>query len=138
MSRTTTAQDITRIAMGAALAGAGITHLTVAREEFKNQVPPWMPFDTDAVVLASGVGEIALGTALALAPEKLRPLAGCAAAGFFAAIFPGNLAQYTERRNAFGLDTDKKRFGRLFFQPVLIGLALWSAGTIAKKRKRLF
>ncbi|MDE1155438.1 MAG: hypothetical protein PW735_06865 [Acidobacteriaceae bacterium] len=133
MPKTSTSQTVSRIALGAALAGAGITHLTVARKEFKAQVPPWMPLDTDTVVLASGAAEIALGTALALAPEKLRPLAGCAAAGFFAAIFPGNLAQHRNRRNAFGLDTDGKRLTRLLFQPALIALALWSTGATNRK-----
>ncbi|MDE1161377.1 MAG: hypothetical protein PW792_05450 [Acidobacteriaceae bacterium] len=131
--KTTPTQKATRIALGAALAGAGITHLTIARKEFKAQVPPWMPLDTDTVVLASGAAEIALGAALALAPEKLRPLVGCAAAGFFAAIFPGNIAQYRERRDAFGLDTDTKRFTRLFFQPALIALSLWATGSTNRK-----
>ncbi|UZJ63355.1 hypothetical protein OKW96_12610 [Sphingobacterium sp. KU25419] len=41
-------------------------------------------------------------------------------------MFPGNIAQYVEKRDDFGLDTNAKRFARLFFQPVLIAWALSS------------
>lgn len=120
-----------RLALGAALAGAGVSHLTTAREEFQAQVPAWVPLDEDVVVLASGVVEIGLGAALLAAPRRWRPAVGLAAAGFFVAIFPGNIAQYTEGVDAFGLDTDTKRFVRLFFQPVLIALALWSTEALS-------
>ena len=53
-----------RFLLGAALIYAGISHLTFARTEFQAQVPPWLPFDADFVVLASGVVEITLGLAL--------------------------------------------------------------------------
>ena len=130
---TSTAQDVARIGLGLTLMFAGTSHLTFARKPFKAQVPPWMPMDTDKVVLLSGLGEIALGATLLAAPEKLRPVAGCAAAGFFAAIFPGNIAQYQHHRSAFGLDTDEKRLTRLFFQPALIAWALWSTGAVGRR-----
>jgi uncharacterized membrane protein len=98
-------------------------------------VPPWLPLAPDTVVLQSGVAEIALGAALALLPIQ-KPLPGCVAAGFFAAIFPGNIAQYQHHRNAFGLDTDTKRLARLFFQPALIAWALWSTGALNKSKPR--
>ena len=123
---TSTAQDAARIALGVALAFAGTSHLTFAREEFKAQVPDWVPLDKDTVVLQSGIAEIALGSALVLAPQDKRALVGTIAAAFFTAVFPGNVAQYTHRRNAFGLDTDKKRLTRLLFQPALIAWALWA------------
>lgn len=71
------------------------------------------------------MAEIALGAAL-LASRERRPLVGNLAGAFFAAVFPGNVAQYVNRRDGFGLDTDRKRPVRLFFQPALIGLAIWS------------
>ena len=77
-------------------------------------------------MLASGVVEIALGAALLLSSR--RALLGWVVAGFFVVIFPGNIAQWIEGTDAFGLDTDTKRFVRLFFQPVLIAAALWSTG----------
>ena len=129
---TTAAQDVARVALGATLVFAGVSHLTFARKPFKAQVPPWMPAKVDDVVLGSGMAEIATGVALLAAPKTLRPLVGCAAAGFFTAIFPGNIAQWQHRRSAFGLDTDEKRFGRLFGQPLLVAWALWSTGAVSK------
>ena len=77
----TPARTIGRIFLGASLVFAGVSHLTVAREEFQAQVPESLPLDPETTVLAS---------------------------------------------DGFGLDTDMKRFVRLFFQPVLVALALWS------------
>ena len=116
---------IAQAALGAAMVAAGTGHLTVQREEFQNQVPPWVPISEDLTVLLSGVVEIGLGAALlATWKQPRRALAGAALAAFYVAIFPGNIAQYTEHRDAFGLDTDAKRAVRLLFQPVLIAWAL--------------
>ncbi|WP_405217788.1 hypothetical protein [Agrococcus sp. Ld7] len=119
-----------RLALGGALMFAGISHLTFAREDFRAQVPHIVvelaPLDEDGVVLVSGVVEVVLGSAIAFAPRRIRPLVGSAAAAFFATVFPGNVAQWINHRDAFGLDTDERRFGRLFFQPVLMAWALWS------------
>ena len=123
------ARTIARLALGGALVFAGVSHLTVARQEFQAQVPDWVPVDPDTTVVASGVAEIALGSALVLAPRGLRPWVGAAAAAFFVAVFPGNISQWVRRRDGFGLDTDEKRFGRLFFQPALVAWAWWSTRT---------
>lgn len=114
------------VLLGSALIFAGISHLTFARKPFRAQVPDWVPLSKDDTVAYSGIVEIALGAALIAAPEKYRSVTGQIAAGFFVAVFPGNIAQYTGHRNAFGLDTDKKRLTRLFFQPLLVGWALKS------------
>ena len=116
-----------RWSLGAALLGAGIGHLTTLREEFQAQVPDWFPIDADVVVVASGIVEIALGLALLLVGRH-RVIVGTVAAGFFVVIFPGNVAQWVEGVDAFGLDTDTKRFARLFFQPVLVVWALTATG----------
>lgn len=121
------ASNAVRIALGAAMVGAGVAHLTVAREEFQAQVPSWFPVGEDATVLASGAVEIGLGAAFIALPRKRRTV-GMLLAAFFVAIFPGNIAQYVEHRDAFGLDTDTKRFVRLFFQPVLVAAALFGGG----------
>lgn len=118
------ARTAARLLLGGALVFAGISHLTFARKDFQAQVPEWVPIDEDTTVLASGVVEIALGAALASGVK--RTTVGNLAAAFFTAIFPGNLSQWLNRRDAFGLDTDSRRFTRLFFQPVLIAWALWS------------
>ncbi len=109
------------------LAFAGTSHLTFARAEFIAQVPKVLPFSVDFVVVASGVVEIALGLALLLL-RRWRVPVGLVVATFFIAIFPGNISQYLNHVSAFGLDTDTKRFARLFFQPLLVAWALWSTG----------
>ena len=121
-----------QVLLGAALIYAGITHLTTNRTEFQAQVPTWVPFSADFVVLASGVVEIALG--IALASLQYRRQVGWLTAAFFIAIFPGNISQYVNGIDAFGLDTDQARLTRLFFQPVLVLWALWACGVIRRSR----
>ena len=128
----TTGRRVLQAMLGVALVGAGVAHLTSAREEFRAQVPAWFPVDEDLVVVVSGVVEILLGAALlaVLLPAlaRWRVAVGVVVAGFFVAVFPGNVAQFTEHRDAFGLDTDAARGVRLLFQPVLVAAALWSTG----------
>ena len=119
-----------QVLLGAALIYAGITHLTTNRTEFQAQVPTWVPLSADFVVLASGVVEIVLG--IALASLQYRRQVGWITAGFFVAIFPGNISQYVNGIDAFGLDTDQARLIRLFFQPLLVLWALWATGCLKK------
>ena len=63
---------------------------------------------------------------------RRRRLVGGLLAAFFVAIFPGNLAQYVEGSDAFGLDTDRKRLVRLFFQPLLVLWALYGGGWLRR------
>ncbi|WP_097187080.1 DoxX family protein [Ornithinimicrobium cerasi] len=121
-----------RLVLGAAMVGAGVTHLTTQREEFRAQVPGWFPLDEDLTVVGSGVVEIALGAAFVVLPRRRRLVGGLLAA-FFVVIFPGNVAQYVEGVDAFGLDTDRKRLVRLFFQPVLVLWALYGGGWFRRR-----
>jgi uncharacterized membrane protein len=98
--------------------------------EFQAQVPPWVPFSLDFVVLASGVVEIALG--LSLISLQRRREVGIATALFFIAIFPGNISQFVNHIDAFGLDSDRARAIRLLFQPLLVLWALWSTTALPK------
>ncbi len=123
-------QRISQIGLGLFLASAGYSHLTVNRLEFQAQVPTWLPLDPDFVVLASGVIEIALGLAL-LTLWRYRAHVGLAAALFFVAIFPGNINQFVNGIDAFGLNTDLARGVRLLFQPVLVLWALWATDAMA-------
>ena len=82
---------------------------------------PW----PEAVVAISGVMELALGAGLLLRPG---PVVGWLTAGFFVLVFPGNIAQFVEGNDGFGLDSDLARGLRLLFQPVLVVLALWCTG----------
>ncbi|MTG87943.1 hypothetical protein GJV82_03080 [Cellulosimicrobium sp. BIT-GX5] len=124
---------LARVGLGLALVGAGVSHLTVSREEFQAQVPSWFPVDEDVTVLASGAVEIVLGASLVVL-TRWRVAVGLVAAAFFVVIFPGNVGQWLEHKDGFGLDTDAKRFGRLFFQPVLMAWALWSTGALRALR----
>ena len=118
-------QRFFQILLGVSLAYAGTTHLTTSRQEFQAQVPTWLPLDADFVVIASGIVEILLGIAL-LTLWPYRRQIGLIVAIFFILIFAGNINQYVNGIDAFGLDTDQARLTRLFFQPVLVAWALWS------------
>jgi uncharacterized membrane protein len=122
-------KTIARWLLAGSMVFAGISHLFWARREFQAQVPDWTteitPLDKDAVVVASGVLEVMLGASLVVLPAS-RSRLGLILAAFFVAVFPGNIEQYTKRRDGFGLDTDRKRLVRLFFQPVLVAWAYWS------------
>ena len=114
---------IFRLLLGLFMVYAGFSHLTFNRQEFVAQVPTWLQFSpafTDFVVLASGVVEIAFGLGIIFLVAKKRAIVGALLALFY--------NQYVNHIDAFGLNTDNLRLIRLFFQPVLIFLALWTTG----------
>jgi uncharacterized membrane protein len=127
MTSQTTAQHIFRLILGAFLFGAGISHLTFLRGEFQAQVPDWVPVGKDLTVILSGAVEVLLGLSLIFL-NKQRIAVGYVVALFFVIIFPGNISQFVNDVDAFGLTTDLSRGLRLLFQPVLIFWALWSTG----------
>ena len=132
-------QNICRIILGSFMIMAAIGHFSYQRVAFQAQVPNWVPLNKDLVVILSGIIEFILGISLVFW-KKERILVGITLAIFFVLVFPGNLAQYINGISAFGLDTDTKRLIRLFFQPVLILLSLWSTGAlrlIIKKRDNI-
>ena len=122
--------------LGFALAYAGIGHLTTSRQEFQAQVPTLLKDYADFVVLASGVVEIALGVGL-IALWQYRVQLGWLVAAFFVAIFWGNISQYVNGVDAFGLNSDRARLMRLFFQPLLVVWALGSTGAWRAWRSRV-
>lgn len=125
---TSTLQKVFRILLAVFMIYAGFSHLTFNRIEFQSQVPDWVPLSKDLVVILSGIVEMILGLTL-LFWKKQRVNIGWSLALFFVLIFPGNVAQYLDGRDAFGvLDSDRARLIRLFFQPVLIAWAIWSTG----------
>jgi uncharacterized membrane protein len=128
-------RTVFQIALGAALTYAGITHLTTSRTEFRAQVPTILQSQADFVVIASGVVEILLGLSLIFL-LKYRTRIGWITASFFIAIFPGNISQYINGTDAFGLDTDQARATRLLFQPLLVIWALWSTGAWTSYRTK--
>jgi uncharacterized membrane protein len=124
---TTLTQNIFRIVLALFMIVAGIGHLTFSRIDFQAQVPDWVPVSKDLVVVLSGIVEIALGLVLLLW-KKQRVTMGWVLAIFFILVFPGNVAQYLDGKDAFILDSNSTRFIRLFFQPILIAWSLWSTG----------
>lgn len=129
------ASTAARLLLGAAMVGAGVLHLTAYREDFRAQVPAWFPVGEDLTVVASGVVEIGLGVAFVALPTRKR-LLGATLAAFFVVVFPGNVAQYVEGIDAFGLDSEGKRLARLFFQPLLVLWALWGGGWLDRRDRR--
>ncbi|WP_394772642.1 hypothetical protein [Flavobacterium sp.] len=127
---TSKTQNFFRILLGIFMILAAIGHFTYQRDDFQAQVPNWIPLEKDLVVLLSGIVEIALGLSMVFL-TNYKVIAGVALALFYVMVFPGNIAQYLNGTSAFGLDTDQARLIRLFFQPVLIFMALWSSGAIA-------
>lgn len=134
--KTSLIQNILRILLAVFMLYAGFSHLTFNRLDFQAQVPDWLPISKDLVVILSGIVEMLLGLGLALWKNQ-RARFGWALAFFFILVFPGNIAQYLDGKDAFGaLDSDQARLVRLFFQPVLIVWALWSTGAWKAWRTR--
>ena len=130
---------IAATALGAFLTSAGISHIGSNRTEFLAQVPTWLPLNADFVVVASGLVEITLGICLIITTfifNHLHQKIGLIVSIFFILIFPGNINQYVNGIDAFGLDSDQKRLIRLFFQPLLVLWALWSTGVVLRKKAR--
>jgi uncharacterized membrane protein len=121
--------------LGLMLIFTGVSHLTTRRLEFQAQVPNQLKEVANFVVLASGVAEIALGVGL-LVLWRYRQAIGWLTAIFFVAIFWGNISQYVNGVDAFGLDSDTSRLVRLFFQPLLVVWALWSTGAWQARKKK--
>ena len=133
----TALKPLLQLLLGAFLTSAGISHLGSNRTEFLAQVPTWLPLNADFVVVASGIVEITLGISLITTTfilKQYRKKVGIVVAIFFILIFPGNIDQYVNDIDAFGLDTDQKRLIRLFFQPLLVIWALWASGVEIRKK----
>lgn len=112
----------------ALLTAAGASHLTWGRRGYRIVVPDWSTrltgLSKDAIVVGSGVVELALAGAVATMPRQRS--VGWLVAAFFVAVFPGNVHQWRTGRSAPMLRTDRARFVRLLLQPVLVVWALWS------------
>ena len=130
-----TVQNILRVVLGLFMILAAVGHFTFQRAEFQAQVPNWIPISKDAIVIMSGLVEISLGLSM-IFWTKQKVKVGIALALFYLIIFPGNIAQYLNHTDAFGLNTDRARLIRLFFQPVLMLWALWSTTALAYLLKR--
>lgn len=119
---------LARWILALALGAIGIVHF-VSTRGFRVVVPDWATkatrLDKDAIVIASGAAEVALAVGLVALPKERRRI-GIATAAFFVAVLPGNVHQWRTHRSTPGLDTEARRFGRLFLQPLLVLWALWA------------
>ncbi len=129
-ARSARVRSAARVVLGGALIIAGLGHLTFARTDFQAQVPDWVGIDKDVVVILSGLVEIVLGAAL-IVVRRRRSLLGLVVGLFFIAVFAGNLSQFIDGHDAFGLNSDTERRNRLFFQPLLVAWAWWSTNAFA-------
>ncbi len=125
---------VLRWALAGFLAFAGIGHFTNA-EEFLAQVPPYLP-EPELLVMVSGVVELVLAAALIVLP-RWRRATGFAVLLFFLAVLPGNIAQYTEARDAFGLDSDAARLTRVLLSPLLWVWATAAGDLWPRPRRRV-
>jgi uncharacterized membrane protein len=130
IGRSARVRSAARIVLGGVLIVAGLGHLTFARNDFQAQVPDWVGIDKNLVVILSGLVEISLGLAL-IVVRRRRSLLGLAVGVFFMAVFLGNISQFIDGDDAFGLNSDAARRNRLFFQPVLVVWAWWSTNAFA-------
>lgn len=128
---------VARWILAIALGAIGVGHFLSTRG-FRVVVPDWATrltkLDKDTIVIASGATEVALATGLLTLPKERRRI-GCATAAFFVAVLPGNIHQWRTKRSTPGLDTDARRFGRLFLQPLLVLWALWATGDEDPRRR---
>jgi len=116
-------RDHARWGLALAMVFAGLGHL-VGPEPFVQHLPEWVPA-REALVLLSGLVEIALGAAL-VSSRVPRPLAGRLLAWFLVAVWPANVYVAVA-----GVDVDGQPGGpypwiRLPFQVLFIAWALWS------------
>lgn len=128
---------VARWILALALGAIGVGHFLSTRG-FRVVVPDWATrltrLDKDTIVIASGAAEVALAAGLLALPKERRRI-GWATAAFFVAVMPGNIHQWQTRRSTPGLDTDARRFGRLFLQPLLVLWAMWSTSGEAPRRR---
>lgn len=123
-------RTIPRLVLGAFYFIAGVIHLTNPRP-FLSIMPEWVPMP-EAVVALTGIAEL-LGAAglVQWRSAKLRKAAAIGLALYAVCVFPANI-------NHFILDMARADHGlglgyhvpRMFAQPVLVWLALWTGVAI--------
>lgn len=116
-------RDQWRLALGVAMAVAGVAHL-VDPLPFVQHLPPWVP-NRELLVAASGVAEIALGAGLLLRPPW-RGWVGLALAAYLVAVFPANVYVAVSGVDVSGQPGGVYPWLRLPFQALFVWLAAWS------------
>ena len=111
--------------LGVAYLAAGVLHV-VAPDPFLGILPGWVPMP-EAVVLWTGIAEILGATAL-LQPldRRLRHAGAIGLATYAVCVFPANINHFAmdmAREGGLGLGY---HVPRMFAQPLLVWLALWT------------
>jgi uncharacterized membrane protein len=120
-----TGRTISRLVLAIAYALVGWVHLK-SPEGFLPIMPDWVP-QPRAVVLATGLAEIAGATGLMIPP--LRRWAGLGLAAYAVCVFPANIKHAVEGIELSGVVLDWRYHGpRLLLQPVLVWWALFASG----------
>lgn len=119
---------ILRCLLGALYAYAGYRHIA-SPDPFIRITPAWVPF-REAVVFWTGIAEL-LSSAGLMQPWSpiARKAAGISLAIYAICVFPANL-------NHFAMDLARADHGwglayhipRMFAQPLIVWLALWTGG----------
>jgi uncharacterized membrane protein len=122
-------RDRWRYALAVAMVVVGVMHV-LDPTPFLQHLPTWVP-GREALVLLSGVAEIALGAAL-FAPPPQRRLVGVLLALFLVAVFPANVYVAVA-----GVEVDGQPGGiypwlLLLFQPLYVWLAVWSTRPVGE------
>ncbi len=110
---------------------SGYGHLFLAAEEIELIVPDWSPLSPKVMVIVTGYIEIIIGLAFIFLRSEID-LVGWVLVVFLILVFPGNLYQYHNEIDAFGLNTSNKRLARLFLQPLIILWVLYVSGNLKK------
>ena len=123
-------RTVARAVLAISYAAAGVLHLALP-EPFLTIVPPWVPAPED-VVFWTGIAE--LGGAAAIAQPfspALRKVGAVGLAAYAVCVFPANIRHF-----ALDLASEGGGLGyayhapRMFAQPVIVWLALWSGGVV--------
>ena len=122
---TNTIQNIARIVLGLLMAFAASGTLPSIGKSFRHRFLIGYRSVRMPLLLSPAIFELSLGLGMIFWSQQKVSI-GLSLAIFYILIFPGNIAQYVNGTDAFGLDTDQARLIRLFFQPVLVLWALWS------------
>jgi uncharacterized membrane protein len=124
------ARTALRWVLGVAMIAVGVLHFVV-EPAFTSIVPPWVPFPV-AMVLISGVAEIALGAGILVL--RTRRLASYGLVALYLAVFPANIHMAINNVAPAGAGPVPAwaAWARLPFQLVFIAWALW----VGREEKR--
>lgn len=124
-------RDRWRLALGAAIIFAGVSHL-VMPTPFVQHLPSWVPA-RETLVFATGLVEIAFGPALWFTKGRARRWTGWALAVYLVGVFPGNIYVAVAGIDVQGQPDGLYAWLRLPLQVLFVWLALWCTGAVGNR-----